>query len=302
MIRLYREDPEPLLRALKKGVETALYHAVMDTARSLGLESVETVFRTDQDSAAPFYAKRGFTKWYGRHVMRCGGQGQYPRDPRVVPYEDRFFEQYTQAMQKSFYEMRRANDFKPYECVNFTRQHAQELLNDKSNIYVLLIEGNVAAASAVPVGSTDALGPGLSRQGMRNRHGAGCHERGDSTHHAGCSGVESAGGKPVHQAGLWDHPNHKQPQADERVSVLQISRFAQAQVKREQPPSAAPFLCAVVLQSPNRVYSGVPTPASRAAARLFTSQAMLRPSVRIMRIPSSSCRTSWGVLPCTMHQ
>ena len=48
--------------------------------------------------------------------------------------------------------------------------------------------------------------------------------------------------------------------------------------------------------------SGVVMPAARPISMHLSSQAILRPSVRITCMPSRSCRTSSGVLPCTMFQ
>lgn len=143
----------------KKGIGTLLYQGIMKYADELNLHSVNTEFRVDKDDATAFYKKLGFEKWFGMHQMHYNGSEQPKSDMEFVPYEDKYFEQYVEGMRTCFYEMRRVHDFQPHLCWEFSKEKREELLSSKDNIFLLLVNGNVAASASVKKNDSDSLGP-----------------------------------------------------------------------------------------------------------------------------------------------
>lgn len=89
--------------------------------------------------------------------MHYTGAEQPESDMEFVPYEDKYFEQYVEGLRTSFYEMRRVHDFQPYLCCEFSEKKREELKRCKKNIFLLLIDGN--AAAAVKINNSGSLGP-----------------------------------------------------------------------------------------------------------------------------------------------
>ncbi|BBF41664.1 acetyltransferase, GNAT family [Lachnospiraceae bacterium KM106-2] len=143
----------------RRKIGTALHQAIMAYAKPFQLNVIETVFRIDQNDATEYFSKLGYRKWYGLHVMSYHGGMQPRSNMEIVPYEDRFYESYVEEIRKSFYEMRQVNDFKPYNCVEFSEKQRKELIQDKEHLYVLLVDGKFAASAAVHTELTDVCGP-----------------------------------------------------------------------------------------------------------------------------------------------
>ena len=145
--------------ARKKGIGSALYRRIMTYADDLELNIISAEFRADKDDAAVFYEKLGYEKWFGLHEMHYNGKRQPVSEQIIVPYEDRYFEQYVEGMRNSFYEMRKVHDFQPYLCCECSEEKRTELANGKDDIFILLDQGKVAASASVREDDKDPLGP-----------------------------------------------------------------------------------------------------------------------------------------------
>lgn len=141
----------------RKGIGTLLYNEIIEHADKLNLNRIDTAFIVDKDDTTLFYKNLGYKKWYGMHDMHYSGSVQPESDMEFVPYEDKYFEQYVEGLRTSFYEMRRVHDFQPYLCCEFSEKKREELKKCKKNIFLLLIDGN--AAAAVKISNSGSLGP-----------------------------------------------------------------------------------------------------------------------------------------------
>ena len=145
--------------ARKKGIGSALYREILAYTDNLKLNIISAEFRADKDNAAAFYEKLGFEKWFGLCEMHYNGKRQPVSEQIIVPYEDRYFEQYVEGMRNSFYEMRKVHDFQPYLCCECSEEKRTELANGKDDIFILLDQGKVAASASVREDDKDPLGP-----------------------------------------------------------------------------------------------------------------------------------------------
>ena len=140
----------------RQGIGTQLYDETMRYAHELKLNFVDIAFRHDKDDATPFYRKLGYEKWYGLHDMHYCGSAQPVTDMNLISYENKYFEPYAEGMSSSFYEMRRIHDFRPHLCCALSKEKREELLNNKDNIFMLLVNGMLTAS--VKVNNNGSLG------------------------------------------------------------------------------------------------------------------------------------------------
>lgn len=141
----------------RKGIGLILYNEIIKYADEFKLNHIDTAFTVDKDDATSFYKNLGYKKWYGMHDMHYNGSVQPESDMEIVPYEDRYFEQYVEGLRNSFYEMRKVHNFQPYLCCEFSKEKREELKRCKKNIFLLLINGDAAAAAKI--NNNGSLGP-----------------------------------------------------------------------------------------------------------------------------------------------
>lgn len=100
--------------ARRRGIGTLLYEEIKKYVE--GSKKISTDFRIDQGDSTMFYTKHGYHKWYGIKEMRYNGVKQPESKMKFIKYQDVFFEEYVNGLRNSFYEMRKANDFRSYLC------------------------------------------------------------------------------------------------------------------------------------------------------------------------------------------
>ena len=133
-----------------KGIGTLLYHEIMKSVDDINLEFISTRIRLDKDDdATSFYTKLGYEKWYVELVLYYHGSEQPKSSLNFIQYEDKYFEQYEEGLRTSFYELRKSNDFQPYLCCEFNKEKRKEFLDNKENLFLLLINEKLIASVIV---------------------------------------------------------------------------------------------------------------------------------------------------------
>lgn len=133
-----------------KGIGTLLYHEIMKSVADINLEFISTRIRLDKDDdATSFYTKSGYEKWYVELVLYYHGSEQPKSSLNFIQYEDKYFEQYAEGLRTSFYELRKSNDFQPYLCCEFNKEKRKEFLDNKENLFLLLINEKLIASVVV---------------------------------------------------------------------------------------------------------------------------------------------------------
>jgi ribosomal protein S18 acetylase RimI-like enzyme len=130
----------------RKGIGTLLYNEIMKYPDEVNLDFISTRFRADKDDATLHYRRLGYEKWYEELDLYYEGEEQPKSDLKFVSYEDIYFEQYAEGLRASFYELRKANDFKPYLCCELNKEKREELLKNRDDIFLLLNNGNLVAS------------------------------------------------------------------------------------------------------------------------------------------------------------
>lgn len=143
---------EPCSRC--KGIGTALYEDMMKYSDKVKPHIILSHCRGDKLNPTSFYNKRGLKKWYVSHDLCYKGIMQPGSNVEVLPYEEKYYEQYARGMQDSFYEQRRENDFKPYRCFE-DEENRQITLNNTKYIYVVVDSEQVVASVLIKEGQID---------------------------------------------------------------------------------------------------------------------------------------------------
>lgn len=127
----------------KKGIGTALYEKAMEYLTEAKADGIVVGFKVDGvdgEDDTNFYKKLGYEKWFGYHDMRYMGEVQPEVNLNFINYEDKYFEKYETLMGEAFYQLREANNMKPYNCSDFSDKQRQYWMNNKNYVYLLLDE------------------------------------------------------------------------------------------------------------------------------------------------------------------
>ncbi len=151
----------------KKGIGTAIYNNLTSSLKKLNPNLLTTYFRLGKEDFQGFYRKLGYKRWWGCHEAYYTGSYQPNMDLNFVNYEDKYFNSYTKLIQEGFYELRKENDIKPYKC-DFNEKYREYLLNNKSDIYLLLNKDHIMATVVVQNGYLDniVVAPEYQGQGL----------------------------------------------------------------------------------------------------------------------------------------
>jgi len=102
------------------------------------------------------------------------GARQPECDMEFINYESQYFEQYVEMLRRSFYEMRKCNDFEPYNCCEPDDAKRKELEENKDSIYLLMEDGKLAASVIINKNKIDDVfvvpdyqGKGIGRKLMQ---------------------------------------------------------------------------------------------------------------------------------------
>jgi GNAT superfamily N-acetyltransferase len=99
-----------------QGIGGKLYQHVWPSFAGSGLTRATATYRCDTGHARDFFARRGFVPWYTLvYLTYHGGRQPEPAGIDVVPYSQARHDVYVDVLARSFYEMRRARDFQPYD-------------------------------------------------------------------------------------------------------------------------------------------------------------------------------------------
>lgn len=144
----------------RKGIGSRLFAQARKTQAAGQAESFFTNYNRNDPDTVSFFRKRGLKKWFGVEFMQYAG-GPFPEPPLSVRmYEDEDFDAYLQALSDAFYELRRANNIKPYAVTEENRDEAKKhfrKLGDR--IYLFLTPDGSLLGSALirPDGVLDNL-------------------------------------------------------------------------------------------------------------------------------------------------
>jgi len=124
----------------RRGIGRALHEKAIEHLTEAKADSIVVDFRVDVDDATDFYRELGYKKWFGYHDMRYMGGMQPEVRLDFINYEDKYFKKYVSLIGEAFYELREANDIKPYNCSDFSDKERQHWLDNKKYVYLLLDE------------------------------------------------------------------------------------------------------------------------------------------------------------------
>jgi ribosomal protein S18 acetylase RimI-like enzyme len=128
-------------------------------------------YTQDDGGARAFYQKRGFVYWYGMDMLTYDGprmrEPVLPAGVEIRAYEDRDYDDFFRIMGESFLPQRRFHDFRPHDVREFHRtpEHRKEVLKNMDNMFVLLVDGKVAAISELEGNFIDTLGVDFRSRG-----------------------------------------------------------------------------------------------------------------------------------------
>ncbi|KEO84216.1 GNAT family N-acetyltransferase [Tumebacillus flagellatus] len=144
--------------ARNRGIGGALWERAWPAVLAADPDTLTVQYRLEEEEggARDFFAKRGFERWLGLHLMQYTGEKFPEPDLPVREYEDRDFDRYVQSLSDAFYELRRENDCRPYALTeSVTKQSRDLLLQHREFIYVCAEE----EARTKMIGSFAVKGP-----------------------------------------------------------------------------------------------------------------------------------------------
>ncbi len=130
------------------GVGDALLKSLKNVRDGASPVFLSTRVETNHQPSLAFFHRAGFLDWYTELILSHSGERQPESRLEFVNYRSEHFERYVHAMQRSFYELRSSNDFKPYICCQPDEAKRIELEQNKDHIY-LLMDGEQIAASVI---------------------------------------------------------------------------------------------------------------------------------------------------------
>lgn len=156
------------------GVGGALLTALTGARNGAAPRFLSTRIETNHQPSLAFFHHAEFREWYTELILSYCGERQPESRLAFVNYRPEHFERYIRAMQRSFYELRAANDFEPYACCQPDEAKRNELEQNRDCIY-LLMDGEKLAASVVVGRSSiedvfvvpEYQGKGLGREMMQ---------------------------------------------------------------------------------------------------------------------------------------
>lgn len=159
-------------KARRQGIGSALLLALTDRAEREGL-----TFLHARESATEtgFFEKHGFSLWYEKLDMSYAGDPLPDSDIETVPYTDEWFEAYATGLGESFYEMRKANDFRPHLCCTPDEKKKKAFHELETNTTLLISDGSLAGAVSVNGGEIEDLFVTQEYQGMGLGRKLLCH-------------------------------------------------------------------------------------------------------------------------------
>lgn len=101
-------------------------------------KAVSVGFIVGKDNPITFFKNLNYEKWFIYHDMAYTGGPQSEHGLNFINYEDKYFEKYITLEGEAFYNLRLANDIKPYNCSNFSEESRKYCIDNKDNIYLLL--------------------------------------------------------------------------------------------------------------------------------------------------------------------
>ncbi len=121
------------------GIGKKLHDEALKYAKEqLKSKAVSVGFTTLKDDATHFFQNLNYEKWFIYHNMTYTGKEQAEPGLNFINYEDKYFEKYITLEGEAFYNLRRANDIKPYNCSDFSDECRKRCLDNKDNIFLLL--------------------------------------------------------------------------------------------------------------------------------------------------------------------
>lgn len=127
-----------------KGVGSILYKAMEEEIYKAKPDFICTYMRTESENSIDFAEKMGFEKWWGSLEFVYKGDAFPKPDIKLIPYEDRFFEQFAKLVQECYYELHEKYDMKPYLAPKDSVKKYK--LNNKNNVYLLLENEQIVAS------------------------------------------------------------------------------------------------------------------------------------------------------------
>lgn len=153
----------------KRGIGCTLTRQALELAKQLGLHAVGGDYDCADSRAARFALNIGFQRQFVSRYM--GYQGGFLPEAKLefVPYREEYFEQMQELISGAFYEMRRANDLKPYRFF-WSEADRKEFSEHASDFFLLFEQGEMVASGYAYGGEIDQIavrqeyrGKGLGR-------------------------------------------------------------------------------------------------------------------------------------------
>lgn len=136
----------------ERGIGSVLYSKVLEKARELNIQIINTEIRTEKQDTSNFFVKKGFNRWFGYCHMEYKG-GNVNSNLKPINYDDIYYDKYKSVYEDCFYEMRKSLNIEPY----IIAPNRDDLINNKNNIFLLLDEDNLIGAITLNNGEIDDL-------------------------------------------------------------------------------------------------------------------------------------------------
>lgn len=141
------------------GIGKKLHEEAFKCAKKdFGAKTIAIGFTCGKNDPTTFYKNLYYTKWFIYHDMKYFGKSQPDINLPFINYEDKYFENYETLQGQAFFDLRRANDIKPYNCSDFSEKMRQNLMKNKQYIYLLLDdEDEIISAITLKNGIIDGV-------------------------------------------------------------------------------------------------------------------------------------------------
>lgn len=122
----------------RKGYGSILLNEIISRGSQEGPKEIRIENMLNYCDISEFLMKKGFEMWYSSSLMVLRDSNLETPNLDLIPYEDKFFNQYLEILNEAFYPLQVENDIKPY-IVEET-QEFRDYLSNVSDEFRLAVE------------------------------------------------------------------------------------------------------------------------------------------------------------------
>ena len=142
-----------------KGIGKKLHDVTFNYAKKFfNAKTISISFMTCKDDPSLFFKSLNYEKWFIYHNMEYKGKLQPNPNLPFMLYDDKYFENLETLSGEAFYNLRKANDIKPYNCSDFSDECRKNHILNKNNTYILLdTKGEIISSITIKNGILDNI-------------------------------------------------------------------------------------------------------------------------------------------------